>query len=85
VSTTHFEDFLKDSVSADPGSDTGLNREELFGLYTSWCALIGCPPESPKALWHALEERGIIPGKNTLAMTGPAAADYILASAPDII
>jgi len=84
MSTTHFDDFLAQSVSADPGSDTGLNREELFGLYTSWCALNACPPESAEALWHALKEKGIIPGKNTLAMTGPAAADYILSSAPNL-
>ncbi|MFF1255149.1 hypothetical protein ACFVYC_21980 [Pseudarthrobacter sp. NPDC058329] len=85
MSTTHFDDFLKDAVSADPGSDAGLNCEELFGLYTSWCLLNSCPAESADALFEALGPRGIVPGKNTLAMTGPAAADYILASAPAIV
>lgn len=85
MSATHFDGLVQDSLNGDPGSDKGLDSEELFGLYTSWCLLTGCPQESAEALWHALESRGIIPGKNTLAMTGPAAADYILSSAPDLV
>jgi hypothetical protein len=56
-----------------------------FRLYANWCALNGCPPESADALWAGLRAKGIIPGKNTLSMTGPAAADYILSIAPDLI
>jgi hypothetical protein len=81
----HFDEFLNESVNADPGSDKGLNCEELFGLYTSWCLLKGSLPQPEEALWQALDRRGITPGNNTLAMTGPAAADYILASAPSLI
>lgn len=85
MSATHFDGFVQDSLNSDPGSDKGLDSEELFGLYTSWCLLTGCPQESAEALWDALESRGIIPGRNTLAMTGPTAADYILSSAPDLV
>lgn len=85
VSTTHFDDFVRDAINSDPGSDKGLGSEELYGLYTSWCVLTGCPLESAEALWLALGRKGIIPGENTLAMTGPAAADYILSSAPDLV
>jgi hypothetical protein len=85
VSTTHFDDFLREATTADPGSEKGLGEGQLFGLYTSWCALSGCPPESADALWAGLRARGIVPRKNTLSMTGPAAADYILSSAPDLI
>lgn len=85
MKTTHFDDFVREATNRDPGSEKGLDSEELFGLYTSWCLSKNCPQESAEALWQALESRGIIPGKNTLAMTGPAAADYILASAPDLV
>ena len=84
VSTRHFEDFLREATSSDPGTEQGLHREELFGLYTSWCALSGCPPEPEGALWDALEACGINPDRNQLAMTGPAAADYIVSSAPNL-
>ncbi len=85
VDTPHFDAFLSEAVNGDPGSDNGLGCEELFGLYTSWCLLTGRVPRPPKALWHALHERGITPGRNTLAMTGPAARDYIVSSAPSLV
>ncbi|MFE4544181.1 hypothetical protein [Arthrobacter sp. NPDC056727] len=84
VSATHFDDFLREAVSSDPGSERGLSKEAIFGLYTSWCTLSECPAESEGALWEALLSKGIDPRKNTLAMTGPAAADYILSSAPNL-
>jgi hypothetical protein len=31
MNTTHFNDFLAEAVKTDPGSDTGLDCEELFG------------------------------------------------------
>ncbi|MDJ0459901.1 hypothetical protein PUN71_022085 [Arthrobacter sp. NQ7] len=85
VSPLHFEAFLNATVNADPGSDKGLDWEELFGLYVSWCLLTGRLPEPAKALRRALRQRGITPGKNTLAMTGQAARDYIVASAPSLL
>ncbi len=83
--TTHVDEFLAECLNSDPGGDKGLDRDEFFGLYTSWCLLLGCPPQPAEALWHALKDKGIIPGRNTLAMTGPAAADYIISSAPPVI
>jgi len=82
VSTTCCGEFVREAVSRDSGSDHGLCREQLFGLYTSWCLLNHRPVDSPDALFTALRQKGIIPGHNTLAMKGPAAADYILASSP---
>ncbi|GGI02768.1 hypothetical protein ACFFGR_16885 [Arthrobacter liuii] len=79
---SHFDDFLREATSSDPGSEKGLSAEELHGLYTSWCIINVCPAESAEALWAALTSRGILPGNNTLAMTGPAAADYSLSSEP---
>lgn len=80
----HFDAFLSEAVSMDPGSDRGLDREELFGLYTSWCLLTGRAPQPETILWLALRDRGITPGRNSVAMTGPAARDYIVASAPSV-
>lgn len=57
----------------------------LFGLYMSRRLINGCPQESADAPWQALTGRGITPAKNALAMTGPAAADYILSSAPGLL
>ncbi|WP_426989204.1 hypothetical protein [Pseudarthrobacter sp. Y6] len=85
MSRTHLDEFVRDTINGDPGSEKGLSSEELFGLYTSWCLLTACPQESADALWQAILLRGIVPGHNTLAMTGPAAADYILSSAPGLV
>lgn len=81
----NFDEFLHEAVNAEPGCDKGLNCKELFGLHTSWCLLKGYGPQVEKALWHALRQKSITPGKNTLAMTGPAAADYIVSSAPSLV
>lgn len=42
-------------------------------------------PEDPSVLWKALKDHGIAAEHNNLNMTGPAAADYIIASAPDLV
>lgn len=81
----HFEDFLAEAVVPDREPGLGLGRDELYGLYTSWCLIHKGQLQSPDALWDALEERGINPDSNNLSMTGPAAADYIVASAPPLV
>ena len=81
----HFEDFLAEAVVPDREPGLGLGRDELYGLYTSWCLLHKAQLQSPDALWHALSEHGINPDSNNLSMTGPAAADYIVASAPPLV
>lgn len=85
VRVTHVDEFLHEAVNTNPGSDNGLGCEVLFGLYTSWCLLTGHPPQPEEALWHALRERGITPARNNLAMTGPAATDYIVSSSPSLV
>ena len=81
----HIRVFLSEAVSADPGSEEGLSREQLFGLYTSWCVLNDQEPLGVHMLWMELRAHHVDPDKNSLAMTGEAARDYIVSSAPDIV
>lgn len=84
MTSTDIEKFLRESVNQEPDAESGLDADELYGLYTSWCLLNNVEPETPDALWAALKGRGIRPGSNHLTMKGPVAADYIIASAPDL-
>ncbi|WP_045732832.1 hypothetical protein [Pseudarthrobacter chlorophenolicus] len=81
----HFEDFLADAVVPAKEPGLGLGRDELYGLYTSWCLIHKVQLQPPEELWTALKLKGIDPDNNNLSMTGPAAADYIIASAPDLV
>ncbi|WP_285247225.1 hypothetical protein [Pseudarthrobacter sp. efr-133-R2A-89] len=85
MTATHFDQFLAEAVVPDREPGLGLGRDELYGLYTSWCLLNKAEPHTPAALWEALQQAGIDPDSNNLSMTGPAAADYIVASAPDLV
>lgn len=81
----HFEAFLADSVQEDTEIEKSLNLEELYGLYISWCFLKNEKLQAPEALWQALRAHQIEPSDNHLVMKGPAAADYITASAPNLV
>ena len=85
MTATHFELFVAEALTTERETDTQLTPDELYGLYTSWCLINQTQPEPPAALWASLKEQGIDPEDCELAMTGPAAADYILASAPSLI
>ncbi len=81
----HFDRFLAEALTTDRETDGGLAKEELYGLYTSWCLMNQHQPEAAEALWAALDGRRIKPDDNTLAMSGPAALDYIVSSSPDLV
>ncbi|MFJ6376122.1 hypothetical protein ACIQH9_10405 [Pseudarthrobacter oxydans] len=85
MSKSHFEVFLAQSIHEERDNEAGLSPDELYGVYTSWCLLNNEEPQAPAALWAALKARRITPAHNHLVMKGPAAADYIIASAPDIV
>jgi hypothetical protein len=84
MTSTHFDRFLRESLLTGRESDAGLGKDELYGLYTSWCLINQATPEPARSLWAALKEHRINPKHNHLTMTGPAATDYILASAPNL-
>lgn len=85
MTAPHFELFVAEALTTERETDTKLTPDELYGLYTSWSLINKSQPEPPAALWASLREQGIDPEDCELAMTGPAAADYILASAPSLI
>ncbi|MFF1255015.1 hypothetical protein ACFVYC_21310 [Pseudarthrobacter sp. NPDC058329] len=85
MSHPHFEVFLAQAIDEGQDKEAGLGPDELYGLYTSWCLLNKEEPQPPEALWEALKAHRIKPEHNHLGMKGPAAADYIIASAPDLV
>jgi hypothetical protein len=85
MDATQFDQFIAEALTTERETDTVLGPDELYGLYTSWCLIHQLQPAAPGPLFTALSERSIDPQNCELAMTGPAAADYILASAPSLI
>jgi hypothetical protein len=75
-------EFVNDCIARNQDAD-GLTQEELYGLYLSWCSLRGSTPAPARTFRAGLRAAkiqpdhhgGLCPG---LAMTGPAACDYIL-------
>jgi hypothetical protein len=75
-------EFVNDCIARNQDAD-GLTQEELYGLYVSWCSLRGSMPAPARTFRAGLRAANIQPehrgGRCTgLAMTGPAACDYIV-------
>jgi hypothetical protein len=79
---SHFQRFLDEATIPDPESDPPLGPDCLYGLYTSWCLLHRISPVSDIAFRAGMRSCGIDIHHIRLEMTGPAAANYILASYP---
>lgn len=84
MANSQFDLFLIEATYADQSSDSSLDCDRLYGLYTSWCFINQRPPGSESSFWAAMKHR-IAPGSNGLRMKGPAAADYIMASYPGLV
>jgi len=82
---SQFDQFLQEATYCDQEFERTLEGDCFYGLYTSWSLIHKTQPETPEALRAGLQALGIDPDNNELSMTGPAAADYILASAPNLI
>ncbi len=81
---SQFDTFLQEATRVDENSESTLDRDRLYGLYTSWCFINQQRPRSEDNFWAAMKKR-INPDHNGLLMTGPAATDYILASSPGLV
>jgi hypothetical protein len=85
--------FLAECITCDPGKQSGLCDDEMYGLYLSWCFLNGEKSCSDTSLWAAMRQQAHLKphheaGRRVwtgLSMTGPAAVDYILSSQPSLV
>lgn len=82
---SQFDTFLHEATYPDHAAGSSMDRDRLYGLYTSWCFLHQLPPRPESTFWAAMRKKHIHPGQNGLRMTGPAAADYIMASYPGLV
>lgn len=83
--TSHFQQFLREATIRDPGAAGDLlGPDSFYGLYISWCLLHGITPVPDTDFRAGMRRCGIDIHHSGLAMTGPAAADYIVASHPDV-
>lgn len=81
---SQFDIFLSEATYPDSTSDTALDPDRLYGLYTSWCFINQQPLGAESAFWAAMQDR-INTRRIGLRMKGPAAADYILTSYPELM
>jgi len=83
MAQSQFDQFLSEATYQDPGTGATLGRDAFYGLYTSWCNVSQKAPQTEHVFWDAMTKL-VGPG-DQLRMTGPAAADYILASYPAVV
>jgi hypothetical protein len=81
---SQFDLFLNEATYPDHASGSSLDRDRLYGLYTSWCFINQQSPGTEDSFWSAMKHR-ISSRRNGLRMKGPAAADYILTSYPGLV
>ena len=84
MANSQFDLFLHEATYADHASDSSLDRDRLYGLYTSWCFVNDQPTGTESSFWAAMKHK--VSGRhNGLRMKGPAAADYIMSSYPRLV
>ena len=81
---SQFDLFLQEATYLDQASESTLDRDGLYGLYTSWCFIKHQTPGPESAFWAAMNGR-FAHGHCGLRMKGPAAADYIMSSYPALV
>ncbi|MDQ0121020.1 hypothetical protein AB0280_01120 [Pseudarthrobacter sp902506025] len=82
MDASHFTAFLEEATVREFDTDCPLSADCLYGLYVSWCSLKGLRAEADFTFRAAMHRRDIDVHDSRLRMTGPAAADYILATYP---
>ncbi|MFF1252932.1 hypothetical protein ACFVYC_10625 [Pseudarthrobacter sp. NPDC058329] len=82
--SSHFQQFLEQATIHDPEAEHPLGPDCLYGLYISWASLHGFRAKSDQAFRAGMLRCGVDVNHSQLHMTGPAAADYILSSYPNV-
>lgn len=85
MAVSHFDRFLNEATAPDQDGGLSLRKDQLYGLYTSWCLLNQSTPVPGSAFWSAMRDHRIRSSDSGLRMRGPAAADYILATYPALV
>ncbi|MCX6499146.1 MAG: hypothetical protein NTU93_10135 [Arthrobacter sp.] len=85
MANSQYDQFLQEATAHDAAPGAVLERDCLYGIYTSWCFLSQTAPRSEDDFWAAMRQKRIRPGRTPLRMKGPAAADYILSSYPGVV
>ena len=81
---SQFDQFLQEATYFDQASESTLDRDRFFGLYMSWCFINQQAPGAESRFWSAMKER-MPKGRKGVRMTGPAAADYIVTTFPELV
>ena len=84
MANSQFDLFLHEATYADHASESSLDSDRLYGLYTSWCFVNEQPTGNESSFWAAMKHKVSV-RHNGLRMKGPAAADYILSSYPRLV
>ncbi|GAC1499193.1 MAG: hypothetical protein NVS2B15_21870 [Pseudarthrobacter sp.] len=80
---SQFDQFLQEATYRERESDSTLDPDSFYGLYTSWCSLSHNTTRAERTFWAAMRHR--VGSGHGLRMKGPAAADYILTSYPALV
>lgn len=75
---SQFDQFLQEATYCEQDSDSTLDPDSFYGLYTSWCSVSHTTPQAEQTFWAAMRDR--VGSGQGLRMKGAAAADYILTS-----
>ncbi len=93
MANSMYRRFLAECIIVDPEADPGLNEDEMYGVFVSWCFLNRFNPAASRVFWAEMAKNGhhqrrLEAGRYFragLRMTGPAAVDYILSSRPCLV
>ncbi|MCZ2404356.1 hypothetical protein IV498_14510 [Paenarthrobacter sp. Z7-10] len=84
MANEHLEKFFADCVRDDEDPAVGTSPDDLYGLYLTWCSILGLEPWSSHTFKTALSESHVASvraGRHSLypglMMTGPIAITFI--------
>lgn len=54
MADSQFDQFLQEATYRDPESESTLDRDSFYGLYTSWCSISSSTAETERSFWAAM-------------------------------